>query len=379
VKHASLLLHFYQPPTQKPEVVREIDRECYAPLFGMLRRTGAPVTVNISWSLTEHLLELGPGSLDDLAAAPGVEFTSTAAWHPILPLLDPVETARQTAFNCLGNGRVLRERFRPSGFYPPEMAFDRGLAGTLAGMGYAWTVTDDLPWTWSGREAPYDWIPECGGIRVFLRSNFWSNLISFHGGDGAELAGRLVQGMEEWCGPGDAYTLIAMDGETFGHHRKDGLETFLEPFLRTMMSSRGARLSTLGEVCGLFPSRTAEVPAGTWSATAADLEEGIRWPLWDNPVNASHRAMWELLRLVLAAARSCGSERVAELADRMLYSCPFWWASKGRENPEQVRRGVESMIRTARAVAEYGDKGPGFLARVTEIAGGIPAITGKGD
>lgn len=379
MKHAALLLHFYQPPTQKPEVVTEIDRECYAPLFEMLRRTGAPVTVNISWSLTEHLLELGPRSLDDLAAAPGVEFTSTAAWHPILPLFDPGETARQTAFNCLGNGRVLGGRFRPSGFYPPEMAFDRGLAGTLADMGYAWTVTDDLPWTWYGREAPYDWIPECGGIRVFLRSNFWSNLISFHGGDGTELAARLVQGMEEWCGPGDAYILIAMDGETFGHHRKDGIDTILEPFLHALMSSREACLSTLGKICGLFTSRTAEVPAGTWSTTVADLEKGITWPLWDDPSNASHRAMWELLRLVLAAARSCGSERVAGLADRMLYSCPFWWASKGRESPEQVRRGVDSMISTARAVAEYGDEGAGLMDRVEKIAGRIPAIAGRED
>ncbi len=376
MKHVGLLLHFYQPPTQDADLVRLIDSECYLPLFSLLKRTGAPVTVNICYSLTEQLSSLGLPSIDALADSDGVEFTGTAAWHPILPLIDRSETARQTALNCLGNRRMIGNRFSPAGYFLPEMAFSRDVARTLGEMGYRWTVTDDLPWTWSGKEVPCDWIPECCGIRVFLRSNFWSNRISFHGGDGDQVAKDLVSGMNDWCGADDAYTILAMDGETFGHHRKGGIESFLEPFLGELMSSGTASISTLSVISSLFPSRESDVPPGSWSTTAPDLEAGIPWPLWMHPDNRDHAAMWELLRVVLAASRECRSERVALLADRMLYSCPFWWAGAGRRNPEQVRRGVSAVMLTASAVAEHTGKRD-LIDRVMSMAEKIPLMTGE--
>jgi hypothetical protein len=357
-------------------MVRRIDRECYLPLLSMLRETGAPVTLNVCFSLTEQLDSLGSESLEILRGLHGVEFTATAAWHPLLPLIPRNETARQTAVNCLGNRRMIGPLFSPSGYFPPEMAFDGILGGILSSMGYLWTITDDLPWNWSGRDVPHDWIPGCRGMRVFLRSNFWSNRISFHGGPGREVADSLLAGMDEWCGEGDSYTVIAMDGETFGHHRKGGIESFLEPFLQELMESRSVELSTLGEISGIFPVREAEVPSGSWSTTVPDLEAGIPWPLWDHPENPDHEAMWELLRVVLDAARRCDSPRVADLADRMLYSCPFWWASNGRKNAEQVHRGVQAVMLTAQAVAEHTGTDE-VTHRVAGIVDRIVLVTGE--
>jgi predicted glycosyl hydrolase (DUF1957 family) len=268
--------------------------------------------------------------------------------------------------------------FSPSGYFPPEMAYDDDLGALLAAMGYGWTITDDLPWHWSGRRVPFDWVPSCNGMKVFLRSNYWSNRISFHGGDGGAVARELVKGMHQWCGEGDSYTVIAMDGETFGHHVHGGIESFLEPFLAELDSSDGACLSTLSGLASLFPSKDSPVPAGSWSTTSADLEAGIPWPLWDHPDNPDHAAMWELVRVVLDAARRSRSGRVADMADRMLYSCPFWWASEGRRNAEQVLRGVKSVVRTARAVAE--DTGHDDIEhRVAGIVSRIGLVTGEGD
>jgi alpha-amylase/alpha-mannosidase (GH57 family) len=54
----ALLLHFYQPPTQLPYVLRQIVRESYRPLIQLLADSPhARVTVNINGVLTEMLMD----------------------------------------------------------------------------------------------------------------------------------------------------------------------------------------------------------------------------------------------------------------------------------------------------------------------------------
>ena len=378
MKYVGLLLHFYQPPTQDPDIVRKIHSECYLPLFRLLRDSGVRVTVNINYSLTEQLSALSLSGLEVISEAEGIEFSDSGAYHPILPLLEPSETARQLALNSMGNRKLLGSHFAPTGVFPPEMAFSPELARSLREMGYSWTITDDVPFIWTGQDTPATWIPRCEGIQVFLRSNFWSNLISFHGDDGRSTAEDLVNGLTDWAGEEDAYIVIAMDGETFGHHRKGTVETFLAPFLAELTSSRRAELVRLGDLPSLFPSRDTAIPSGSWSTTGNDLDSGNPYPLWMHNGNPDHTEMWKLLRIVLARARRCGSERVARMADRMLYSCPFWWASSDRTSPLQVRRGIRSILRTAFAVFEHtGDSA--FIDRVMAITARIDAMTGEDD
>ena len=184
--------------------------------------------------------------------------------------------------------------------------------------------------------------------------------------------------MEGWCGRRDSYVVSARDGETFGHHIRGGIETFLEPFISALASSRSAGLCALSGIARRFPSREMPVPSGSWSTTGSDLEEGIPWPLWDHPGNADHAAMWELVRVVLDAARRSGSARVADMADRMLYSCPFWWASEGRRDAEQVQRGIDLVIRTARAAADATGRDD-IGHRVAGLVDRIGLVTGEGD
>jgi len=377
VKHVALLLHYYQPPTQDPEMVRRIDGECYAPSFGLLARTGARVTVNINWSLTEQLQELDSPSLGSLRRAGGIEPTGSGAYHPILPLIPPAEVERQLELNAAGNGSVLGEAFaRPRGVFPPEMALDDPTARLLAGLGYAWTVTDDLPWHASGRDVPGRWIPSAHGMAVVMRSNLWSNRVSFHPDDGAATAREILDGMDRWNGGSDSYLLLAMDGETFGHHHPRALGTFLEPFVEAMDAAEDGRLSTVSEIVDRFPFRRGHAVAGSWSTTAADVARGVPFPLWKDPANPDHTALWELLEEVLRWARECGGQRVASLADRMLYSCPFWWASTGRRSPTQVRRGVLAILRTALAALDETHDVQ-RMDRVMAMACAVPAMTGE--
>ncbi len=376
MKYVSLLLHIYQPPTQDLSLVEKIDTECYTPLAGLLARSGARVAVNINYSLTEQLESLGSEALGHLANAAGLEFTDSGAYHPIFPLISEDNVRRQLSINNDGNRRVFGKKYNPSGVFPPEMAYSPQLPPIFGSMGYTWTVTDDIPFAWTGRNVPFNTIPEVAGVAVLLRSNFWSNRISFHGVDGRGMALEIIDGMNSWTGEEDAYILIAMDGETYGHHRSGTIETFLAPFLGAFTNRQDAVMVTPGDLLEIFPSVRASVPSGSWSTTPGDLDAGKPWPLWDDPDNPIHIRMRQLLRDVSAVAGVCDSDKVASLADKMLYSCPFWWASEGRYNAVQVRRGLLAILETAQAIyAETGDRS--MMDRIMTNACSIPVITGE--
>jgi hypothetical protein len=243
-------------------------------------------------------------------------------------------------------------------------------------MGYTWTVTDDVPWACTGKTVPCRTIPLVDGLAVLLRSNFWSNRISFHGVDGSETASSIISGMHDWAGDEDSYLLIAMDGETFGHHREGTIETFLKPFLSSIESFDEVALVTPSELVRRFPLEDAFVPSGSWSTTACDMDAGKPWPLWDDPDNMIHVSLRTLLDRVRNLALRYNSKRVASLADKMLYSCPFWWASADRFDAVQVRRGLLIILETAQAIfTETGDRE--MMDSIMSAACNIPVITGE--
>lgn len=373
MKHIGLLLHFYQPPTQDPETVIRIDEECYMPLFSLLERAGEGVTVNMNLSLTEQLEKLAPETLQTVSRLRHCSFTASGAYHPIFPLVPAAEASRQLGLNDGWNERLIGEAYRPTGVFPPEMALNAGTAEMIGSLGYSWTITDDVPWVFEKREVPSSWIPSVKGTGVFLRSNFWSNRISFHGGDGSKTADVLADDLDRWAGSGDSYLVIAMDGETFGHHRRNAVETFLEPFLRRISARDDIRVSTFDELLDSFPMKEVDIPPGSWSTTPADLQEGEPFPLWNRSGNENHSSYWKFLNFVLENYQGQRAEGVAEAVDKMLYSCPLWWASTGRESYSQVRRGILMILEAALAGIPRGE----LLDRVMELAGGIPAMAGR--
>ncbi|MBI2940210.1 MAG: hypothetical protein HYY04_07185 [Chloroflexi bacterium] len=102
--HWALLLHFYQPPTQIPSVLRRICDESYRPLLRVLRdHPRARVTVNVCGCLAEMLHDHGHADVIEglraLAERGQVELTGTAKFHPILPLIPPTEARHQIVQN----------------------------------------------------------------------------------------------------------------------------------------------------------------------------------------------------------------------------------------------------------------------------------------
>lgn len=56
-------LHFYQPPTQRPEVIEKITRECYQPLPEVLAQTPCHFVVDIAGALITQLNRYNPAVL----------------------------------------------------------------------------------------------------------------------------------------------------------------------------------------------------------------------------------------------------------------------------------------------------------------------------
>ena len=373
MKHIGLLLHFYQPPTQDPEIVKKIDLECYRPLFQLLLDTGVPVTINMNYSLTEQLAEFAPETLEIVSKLSEQTFTASGAFHPIFPLIPEDEVQRQLLLNDLGNKKLIGEGYSPIGAFPPELAVDMKTIKLIGKLGYLWTVTDDVPWVFEHSEVPSKWIPSVDGIGVFLRSNFWSNLISFHGGSGDEMVTRMIDDLHEWSGNEDSYVILAMDGETFGHHRPGAIESFLAPFFSQLKKEENIKISSLETIFNEFPKKESFIPAGSWSTVPSDLKTEEPFPLWNHSLNENHITYWKLLNFVLQNVRKSSNMDVATSVDKMLYSCPMWWASPGRESFSQVRRGILLIIEAA--LGNITERV--FLDQVMELAGQIPAMARK--
>lgn len=363
------LLHFYQPPTQIPSVLKRICDESYRPLLEVFRQyPNARVTVNFNGVLTDMLIDCGHGDIVEgfksLAKRGQIEFTGTGKYHPILPLLPEEEMRRQIELNAQTNRQFFGEAYAPRGFFPPEMCYSRDILKPVVEAGYRWIIL-------SGIACPVDWPldiihqTEWDGryIAVFFRDDVLSNRISFRGIGAKEFIAHL----EQWQGnKPNIYVVTAMDAETYGHHIQGWERAFLARVYEelgtrgeatlveqaTVLAGQHASLLnngeavariqmvTISELINLFPrGQTIEPKPSSWSTNADDMKTGNYYPLWQDKNNRIHRLQWEHLSLcielvnkALECADNEESRRSAAIArgllDRAEHSCQMWWASR---------------------------------------------------
>jgi len=224
------LFHFYQPPTQTPQVLEKICNESYRPLLEVLyQNPHAKVTLNINGVLLDMLHDYGHKdiikSLRAVGEKGGVEFTGSGKYHPILPLLPPDERKRQIELNTATGTHLLGKAYAPKGFFPPEMCYSDDILSEVIATGHQWVILSGVacPNTW-----PVDKIcqVENGGKRlsVFFRDDILSNKISFKQTGTQDFLEHLKQmkGDKE-----NMYVVTAMDAETYGHHIQNWENLFL--------------------------------------------------------------------------------------------------------------------------------------------------------
>ncbi len=124
----SILLHFYQPPTQELKTTKMILESCYLPLLRMLsKKSGFGLTFNISGSLLVQLKQLGTDEFFDLVKKliieEKVEIVTSAMYHPLIPLTPKDVIFREIEKNNLTLNNLLGVK-ELEGFFPPELAID---------------------------------------------------------------------------------------------------------------------------------------------------------------------------------------------------------------------------------------------------------------
>lgn len=367
----AFLLHIYQPPVQSNRTVEEITESSYLPLLKTIKnRSDLKLTLNIPLSLSYllHSTEANEviSMIKEMFQEEKIELTSSGAYHPLLPKIPDFLIEREIILNERGLGYyygrdkgfegedalMLRDVV---GFFPPESAIDERVISILDQMGYNWVFVDDVA---IAQDSNYSYNPvyEMDGwdIKIVDRHKGISNMLSFQRySDIRDLTAQILYLRQE-----GKDVVLALDGEFFGHHYKDGiylLETMLDEF-----DSLDIDLVTVKELIDdTDPVPLDKIRESSWGASYEEVEAGDPFPLWDEPDNDIQKMLWEILDKVAQDAKGDpGIElkgdlerfetfplwdlnRLSELGDvkvkneifknvlllQSLHSDQFWWAS----------------------------------------------------
>jgi alpha-amylase/alpha-mannosidase (GH57 family) len=353
--HWANFLHIYQPPTQTEEITRQVADECYRKLVDiLLRYPRARVTLNINACLTEQLDRYGRHDIIDglkaLAERGQIEFTGSAMYHPILPLIPAHEMRRQVELNMEVSRRYFGDAYAPRGFFPPEMCYSFEVAQVLAEMGFEWVIGDEIAYDGRLGHCRPDRTYQIEGLSEFYFF-FKERPVSagltygrFPTADSLlDYLGQRRQRRE--------YLLTGSDGEIYGHHRP-GQERLLE-------EAYGGDLlptCTVSELLRLYPEVEVVSPLpSSWSTWEDEMAAGAPYSHWRYPGNELQELQWELTDLVVKAFAASPDAAVAGPAraamDEGLHSCQYWWASaRPWWDTGMIERGAGLLLEAARAL-----------------------------
>ena len=325
-------LHIYQPPTQTEEIVRKVADECYRNLVSILEKCEkGKLTLNISGILTEQLAKYGYSDIIDglgrLAERGQIEFTGSAMYHPILPLIPEDEIRRQIELNNNTNRRFFGDVYNPAGFFPPEMCYSFDVAKIVSEFGFSWIIVDEIAYRGSVGMVDDSTIYKIRGLKdfsVYFKERPFSAGLTYGAyPDKASFLQALNNRMEKHC-----YLLTGTDGEIYGHHRPGQENLLIEIFDEGIPPT-----CTISELNSLFPHHDDTLPLNSsWSTWEDEMRNGIPYPQWSYPGHDIHILQWKLTNAVLSLVQKMPENapmyrQARKMVDEGLHSCQYWWAS----------------------------------------------------
>ncbi|MGH7904592.1 MAG: glycogen/starch synthase [Candidatus Dormibacteraceae bacterium] len=262
----------------------------------------------------------------ELADRGQAELTFSPQYHPILPLIAHVASAREgspgmslperqfshpeDARRQIELGAQTSERLlgrRPRGMWPPELAIGESMIAAATESGVEWLISDEgvlarSLGTTIGRDGGLPDQPELlyqpyrveragASLSLVFRDAQLSNLIGFDyqrmpALDAAgDFMGRL-RGIREQQGDRDFLVVVALDGENpWEFYPRDGHD-FLNALYRELESEPGVITTTVGDFLAEHPERRDldHVHSGSWIGASLDTwigdpEHGVAWNL----------------------------------------------------------------------------------------------------
>ncbi len=361
VVYFAFLLHIYQPPVQIAPVIKKIVKESYRPLLNALRDfPEAKITLNINATLTEQLDDYGYTDIIEgiatLASRGQIEFTGSGKFHPLLPLIPEPEILRQISLNHQTNQKYFGDVYRPRGFFPPEMAISEEIFPALQKSGFEWVISSGIANSLPSFPTKTVSVHEKTGLKLVFRDDLISLDCAFDKLNNVKSFIKRIK-YQEWNG--DYYVILAMDGETFGHHVKHAIRDFLIPLFTELPKRTDVKLCTVSQIIDKFPPGEKQTPkASSWSTMPYDIERKVPFPLWFDPHNPlhmeQHRFLMYALTTVHLAQKYYSQMQPAQqdlynnarnFLDRGIHSCQQWWASKRPwYSPDMIMRGLSEVL-----------------------------------
>lgn len=296
----SILLHFYQPSTQLPEVFRDVVKSCYTPLIKVIKNNKKlNLTANMPLALLEQLDKFAYrellGDIRLLVEQGRLELTGTGAYHPLLTKLPEGMVQRQAILNEFAyayyfgvdkdfEGEQCYMIKDVRGFFPPEMALDTNLVRSLSALGYEWVLADEFSLPEEARKKHKNGVRYAIGgcsAKVLIRNRGLSNLLAFNRSFDVSMVAKdlLVNGEG---------AILALDAETFGHHYKDGVSFFDN--LALELEKGGMDFLTISQAFRHLEEKSIpEILESTWSTVDDDV-----YSMWVNKESPANAALWDL-------------------------------------------------------------------------------------
>ena len=368
------------------ETVRRRD-----PRARRLLQKGDAFTLHDRRELLEVIGELMGGVLERyrrLAESGRVELSVTPYAHPILPLLQELQSASEAwpeielpllerypggeerACWHVERGIEVFERVfgrRPEGCWPAEGSVSRATLELLASAGFRWAASggavldNSLRAGEQWREGDPEWhqpyaLDGVGGgeedgdgngpIRCFFRDDGLSDAIGFeysdwHGDDAvANLVGRLEEIAERCADPARAVIAIIMDGENAWEHYPANGYFFLSGLYRQLADHPHLELTTFAAAAEVEPRPLRRLVAGSWvygtfSTWIGEVDKNRAWDMLGEAKRAFDRAAPGLD--AEARARAEKQLAICESSDW------FWWF--GDYNPAGPVRDFDHLFR----------------------------------
>ncbi len=263
--------HFYQPSRINPftgEMPTEpdaapyanwnerINAECYTPnAEGRSDGSGSNferISFNLGGTLAYWLEKHAPTTYERIVAAERSYWKAHGignglaqpVHHAILPLARRRDKICQIRWGIASFEHHFGHR--PEGMWLPEMAVDYETLEIMAAAGVRFTIlsSEQVRGDLGAGSGPY-WVRLAGGgkIAIFLRDVELSNTLSFAMPELASMDDWLHEHMEWRCRL-RGLLLVATDGETFGHHHRQGVEVL--DYILDAGQTHDYSLTTLG-------------------------------------------------------------------------------------------------------------------------------------
>ncbi|AAL63225.1 hypothetical protein PAE1048 [Pyrobaculum aerophilum str. IM2] len=244
-------LHLYQPERADPwlEIIlpepsaspyrhwnERVSRECYEPNAELGNYNWVSFDVGpplLSW-LKAHRPLVFKALLDGDRAGMEKWGHGNAIAHPFYHVILPLIPPRDRDVLIYWGVEYFKRFFKrsPEGMWLPEMAVDVQTLEALVDNGITYTVLTQSQVKGGRQGGPFKVVlPSGRSIAVFVRDEGLSNTLAF---SGFEKFAELLKSVS-----GDV--VIALDGETFGHHLKGG-----DKMLAEFIKSRANELGNLG-------------------------------------------------------------------------------------------------------------------------------------